>query len=116
MKISEMQDAAHDMARTKGWWAESEGRQQNPFAPNILATKLALIHSEVSEALECARDGEIGLSYDGDKPIGMATELADIVIRVGDLCGALGIDLEAMVSLKMQYNATRTHRHGGRAF
>ena len=84
---------------------------------DAVAAKLALIHSEVSEALECVRDGHYE-AYESEtrpgKPEGLPSELADIVIRVADLAGALGIDLESAIVTKMAYNATRQHRHGGR--
>ncbi len=44
----------------------------------------------------------------------MAVELADAVIRIADLCGHLGIDLEAAIDLKMAYNETRPFKHGKR--
>jgi NTP pyrophosphatase (non-canonical NTP hydrolase) len=50
-----------------------------------------------------------------DKPIGFASELADVVIRVMDLAEAMGIDLEREILLKHEYNLTREHRHGGKA-
>lgn len=77
-----------------------------------IAEKLCLIHSEVSEALECNRNGEPDYWMSGPKPEGLATELADVVIRVADLCGALGIDLQFMLHQKMKYNSTRPHKHG----
>ena len=99
------------MAKGKGWW---DGAMLDP---NTLGAKLALIHSEVSEALECVRDGEmtgyLDATKDG-KPEGLPFELADVVVRVADLCGALGIDLDEAVTTKMAFNATRKHRHGGR--
>ncbi|MFZ7121734.1 MAG: hypothetical protein ACOWWH_12410, partial [Eubacteriaceae bacterium] len=39
-------------------------------------------------------------------------ELADTVIRILDLCGARGIDLERHINLKLKYNATRERMHG----
>ena len=48
------------------------------------------------------------------KPEGFPTELADVVIRVGDLAGRLGIDLAAVIGEKMAYNITRPYRHGGK--
>lgn len=44
----------------------------------------------------------------------MAVELADAVIRIADLCGYLGIDLDAVISEKMAYNETRPFKHGKR--
>ena len=76
--------------------------------------KLCLIHSEVSEALEDYRDGNLQADYEGSKPVGFPSEMADILIRVFDLAGALGIDLDKAVAEKMAYNRTRPHRHGGK--
>ena len=45
-------------------------------------------------------------------PEGVAVELADLVIRVADLCGFYGIDLEAVIRMKMEYNSTRPKMHG----
>jgi NTP pyrophosphatase (non-canonical NTP hydrolase) len=46
--------------------------------------------------------------------VGFPSELADIVIRVADLAGALGIDLAEAIRIKLAFNRTRTHRHGGK--
>lgn len=118
MTINEMLEQAHSNSRAKGWWEEQMGAEELR-ADRVIATipeKLALIHSEVSEALEAYRGGFLGCIVDADslKPEGFASELADVLIRCGDLAGALGIDLEAAVKQKMAYNATRPHRHGGK--
>jgi NTP pyrophosphatase (non-canonical NTP hydrolase) len=39
-------------------------------------------------------------------------ELADTIIRILDLCGAKGIDIEKHIELKMKYNASRERMHG----
>ena len=44
----------------------------------------------------------------------VAVELADAVIRIADLCGYLGIDLDTVISEKMAYNETRPFKHGKR--
>ena len=44
----------------------------------------------------------------------MASELADIVIRVGDLAERLGIDLGRAVEEKHAFNLTRAMKHGGK--
>lgn len=79
---------------------------------------IALVHSEASEALEAFRDGhhptEEWTRADG-KPEGVPSELADIVIRVADLCGIYGIDLAGALRRKMAFNRTRPYRHGGKA-
>jgi hypothetical protein len=48
------------------------------------------------------------------KPEGIPSELADIIIRVFDAAVEYGIDIEDQVRMKMAYNATRQHRHGGK--
>lgn len=113
--IKELQSEVHELARSKGWWPELDCGGQ-PSTNDILA-KLALIHSEVSEAVEEARKGGLEAYYavpDIKKPEGSVVELADAVIRIMDLCGALGLDLESAILEKHNYNKTRSYRHGGK--
>ena len=93
---------------------------------------IALIHSEVSEALECDREDKycrltsnVLLELSNEKNNGklkaifelmikdtFEDELADIMIRVMDLAGYLKIDLEGHIKAKMQYNLLRPYKHG----
>lgn len=89
---------------------------------SVLATtrrdlaRLMLITSEVAEAAEDVRVGAYALTFaPNGKPTGLPSELADVVVRVADMCGALGIDLDEAVRVKMAYNASRPHMHGKRA-
>lgn len=50
------------------------------------------------------------------KPVGVPSELADVIIRTLDLCAAWDIDIDTAVEQKMAYNAEREHMHGGRKF
>lgn len=107
MHLNDIAHLAHENAKLKGWWDDERN------VPELLA----LVHSEVSEALEDYRDGrplnEVLINREG-KPVGFPTELADVIIRIADLAGRYGIDLDAAVEAKMRYNATRPHRHGGK--
>ena len=181
MVLSELQREAHAIAKEHGWWD-----QERTFGDLI-----ALVHSELSEALEEYRGKHIWAdwrqlqTYPNGRPRGVASELADVVIRVADMaehygysldpaesiedrdaldvCLAglgsfgdwiarlhwitaeatsykgvasehlvinvlaslivgvqrmaahYGIDLDAAIEAKMEYNRTRSYRHGGKA-
>lgn len=109
---------ARDTSREHGWWAACAAEEGGLDVDRVLATipeKLCLIHSEVSAALEDYRDRNFGLRVtEGGKPVGFDSELADVIIRIGDLAGALGLDLEAAVMAKLQFNRARPFRHGGK--
>ena len=76
--------------------------------------KLALINSEVAEVVEAVREGQPHLEMASGKPEGVGAELADVVIRVMDLCEALNIDLHRCMTTKAKYNETRPYKHGGK--
>jgi len=112
MTINELCDRAHANAKQKGFY-ENGDRNFGEF--------IALVHSELSEALEAARDGQGDIVSNKTrstivgqppKPEGVLIELADAIIRIADYCGSKGWDLEHAIKLKMIYNATRSHKHG----
>lgn len=79
-----------------------------------------LIVTEVAEAMEEHRDGAPpdDTYYEhtsvGFKPMGIPSELADVVIRTMNVASKYGIDLEAAIQEKMAYNALRPVQHGGK--
>ena len=69
---------------------------------------IALMHSELSEALEALRNHA--------KKDELAEELADCCIRIFDYCGARRIDLQQAIKKKIRKNRLRPHRHGNKKF
>lgn len=101
---------AHAVARSKGWHDGADWSD-----PQRQLAGLMLITTEVAEAAECVRVGHLtAMRGANGKPEGLPSELADIVIRLGDYAGAMGIDLEAAVIAKDRFNRTRPARHGGK--
>jgi len=92
----------HEEAVKKGFWVKKRS----------FAEQIALMHSELSEALEDDRAGKPPIYYEGKKPCGVVSELADCAIRIFDTCGYYGYDLEAMIKEKMEYNKSRPYKHG----
>jgi NTP pyrophosphatase (non-canonical NTP hydrolase) len=131
MNINNLIRASHGMAAGNGFWDEERN----------VSEMLMLIVSEVAEAQEALRKNFNAdkfmvhdLSHDLDlnnqdeeftydvedwkqhfeKHIksSFEDELADVAIRLFDLCGGLNIDLEKHIALKMHYNSTRPRKHG----
>lgn len=121
--IAEWQDEITAWGAEKGWdkpplcaVRATDDPDGVPAGVNIEAVgmKLALVHSEVSEALEAVRDGKFTAYTKDGKPEGMVVELADTMIRIMHLAGLLGLDLEDAVEMKMAANQKRPYRHGGK--
>ncbi len=87
--------------------AKNNGFEEYAGNSLYVPTKLALIMSECSEALEAHRKGE-----DEDLPY----ELADIILRTMQLAEALGIDLQKAVEEKHAINVNRPYKHGNKRY
>lgn len=126
-------------------WCERKGWNENLEKNRTLGDWFQLISGELNEAYEDHRNhhapGEIyfedqhGAKYtalevtdkltsglptakefaQGLKPCGIPIELADAAIRMLHMCEYYGIDLGAMIEMKMAYNEKRPYRHGGKA-
>ena len=93
------------IAIEKGWW---EGERNE-------GELIALMHSELSEALEAIRNG----NPPDDKLsefTGVEAELADVIIRIMDMAAAKGYRVGEAVIAKINYNKNRPYKHGGKKF
>lgn len=81
--------------------------------PRSFAEDLVLIHSEVSEALEEYRDSDLEPEEAHSDP-NVVEEFADMIIRICDTAGKYDYDLDKAVMVKMERNANRPYRHGGK--
>lgn len=106
LSITEYIAESNKIAKEKGWH-DSE---------RTFGDYISLCHSELSEALEDFRKSRRynEIYFKGNKPCGIPIELADLLIRIFDMCGAFDISLEGALNLKMEYNKTRDYRHGNK--
>jgi NTP pyrophosphatase (non-canonical NTP hydrolase) len=126
--LNELSKKVHENAKSKGFFDSEKN----------IGEMLCLIHSEVSEALEADRknnyaevgtlvikglaDKNFGMSFNDDSVFKhvfetevkntFEDELADVIIRVLDLCAFKAIDIESHIKAKMRYNSMREHKHG----
>ena len=101
--IAALQQEIHRTALKHGWWDRDRA----------LGEVLMLAVTELSEAMEAYRDGDPA----SDKIEGYSKveeELADTIIRVLDLAGKMGYDVDGAIRAKMAFNRTRPYRHGGK--
>lgn len=107
----------HNESRKAGWYTNLEtGKELDRNIPEMLC----LIHSEISEAMEGYRKGLKDDKLPHRKMI--EVELADAIIRIGDLACHLNLDVGGAILEKIQYNRSRedhkieNRKKGGKAF
>ena len=95
----------YSRSKDGGWWTNLETGEDLELTVERALSKVALIHSEVSEALEGFRKDTMDDHLPHRK---MAeVELADAIIRIFDLAGKAKFDLAGAVIEKLEYNSKR---------
>ena len=139
MKINKLIKKSLDTASNKGFHKTNDDllkiasneKDKKILNDLIKSQKLMLMVSELSEALESIRENryselsntekEIMFKYSDELFVAQfernvkdtfEDEIADVFIRLGDLCGKLDIDIETHIKLKQKYNDTRDKMHG----
>lgn len=95
-----------EISKEHGWWEEGNVNY---------GEKIALMHSELSEALEALRHGD----PPSEKIEGFSNleeELADTVIRILEFGHVKGLRLAEAILAKKEYNDKRPFKHGGKKF
>ncbi|HAW33481.1 MAG TPA: hypothetical protein DCX19_02435 [Alphaproteobacteria bacterium] len=133
MTLNEWAARALEITTAKGFH-DTEKRLEKALAGNDAlveevaslqtARRLALVHSEVSEALEACRkgkradlsafetDGKTKEAFEKHIKDSFEDELADAVIRLLELAACENVDIETHVRLKTEYNAARPYKFG----
>ena len=99
------QKTAHENAAKKGWWEDDKGD----------AVAIANMHGELSEAWEWIGKGNPDSDHIPEFS-GVEEEFADLIIRIMDTAEKRGYRVAEAIIAKMEFNKTRSHRHGGKLY
>jgi NTP pyrophosphatase (non-canonical NTP hydrolase) len=116
-QIQELVNQCHATALDKGFYDKtneiidvlgSHSELVTNYKKSEIAKRLMLITSELGEGMEADRDDNYGY----EKKSSFEDEMADVFIRLFDLCGWMGIDIDRQIKWKMGHNKTREKLHG----
>jgi len=100
MDLNVIRDRAYAGAKERGFWDYADIKEEKVR----IGCRLALVHCEVSEAIEELRKPDMDIYKFGE-------ELIDVIIRIGDIAAYYNIDLDSTMESKLNHNLTRPLRH-----
>ena len=100
-------ERAYGNSEAHGFW---EGTPRPDIPAETRASKIALMHSELSEMLEGVR--KPGQDSHCPEYTSEEVELADLFIRGADYAGARKLRLVDAILAKMKFNESRPYKHG----
>lgn len=98
--INTLATTIHQANKDKGFWD----------TPIENGTRIALIHSELSEALEADRKKLMDSHL--KQRLGLEVELGDALIRILDMAAGNRQDIGGAIVEKLEYNNLRPYKHG----
>lgn len=136
--LNELARDIHENAKAHGWWDENrsfpevvalchselsealeEYRRSRPMLYYPCNAGGLCVDDRKNENVSCGSrvynpDDPAGCKARSKKPEGIAVEMADCIIRILDWCGKEGVDIDAIIRMKHEYNTTRPYKHGGK--
>lgn len=97
-----------EISESKGWTIPVDD-------PEKLGNKIALMHSELSEALEGLREGNPKSDHISEFSA-IEEEFVDTLLRMMHFAKRMNLRLPEAMFAKLRFNATRPHKHGGKKF
>jgi len=107
----------HRVNEMNGWWKDREAiiRLHANGQHQVILAALALVVSEVAEAMEAIRKHEADTWTDTTTKDTFARELAGATVRIMDLAAWTGVDLGEAIRAELEANKARGYKHGGKA-
>ena len=116
--FASVQREAHRINVENGWW-DDRRRLMTSGVPgaqaNVILACLALVTSEVAEAMEAVRKHDPDTWGDEKTKDTLVRELAGCVVRIKDLAEELGLPLAEAILAEIRANRARGYKHGGKA-
>jgi len=115
--ISRIAHEVHCVNHINGWWHDRNAIAR--YHPNgkhqVTLAALALVVSEVAEAMEAIRKHEADTWTDTTTKDTFARELAGATVRIMDLAAWTGVHLGEAIRAELEANKARGYKHGGKA-